>query len=88
MREVRVSRVSGILPINQLNSQHIADCKVGATFTFKMIAVPPLPGVWFALSVHQNRLLKLAREGRKMSSRDLAKFTDIQLVILKFCFAT
>lgn len=24
-----------------------------------------------ALSVHQNRLLKLAREGRKMSSRDL-----------------
>ncbi|WP_180250803.1 DUF4158 domain-containing protein, partial [Enterobacter hormaechei] len=27
------------------------------------------------LSVHQNRLLKLAREGRKMSSRDLAKFS-------------
>jgi hypothetical protein len=53
-----------------------------------MIAVLPLPGVWFALSVHQNPLLKLAREGRKMSSRDLAKFTDIQLVILNFCFAT
>ncbi|RAP73094.1 Tn3 family transposase [Candidatus Erwinia dacicola] len=31
-----------------------------------------------ALSVHQNRLLKLAREGRKMSSRDLAKFTDVR----------
>ncbi len=30
------------------------------------------------LSVHQNKLLKLAREGRKMSSRDLAKFTDIR----------
>lgn len=30
------------------------------------------------LSVHQNRLLKLAREGRKMSSRDLAKFTDVR----------
>ncbi len=30
-----------------------------------------------ALSVHQNRLLKLAREGRKMSSRDLSKFSDI-----------
>lgn len=30
-----------------------------------------------ALSVHQNRLLKLAREGRKMSSRDLAKFTEV-----------
>ncbi|MFO5580250.1 Tn3 family transposase, partial [Klebsiella pneumoniae] len=28
------------------------------------------------LSVHQNRLLKLAREGRKMSSRDLAKFSE------------
>ncbi|EJB8506450.1 Tn3 family transposase, partial [Vibrio parahaemolyticus] len=26
-------------------------------------------------SVHQNRLLKLAREGKKMSSRDLAKFS-------------
>ena len=31
-----------------------------------------------ALSVHQNRLLKFAREGRKMSSRDLAKFTDVR----------
>ena len=31
-----------------------------------------------ALSVHQNRLLKLAREGRKMSSRDLARFTDVR----------
>lgn len=30
------------------------------------------------LSVHQNRLLKLAREGRKMSSQDLAKFTDVR----------
>lgn len=31
-----------------------------------------------SLSVHQNRRLKLAREGRKMSSRDLAKFTDVR----------
>lgn len=31
-----------------------------------------------ALSVHQNRLLKLAREGRKMGSRDLAKFMDVR----------
>lgn len=30
-----------------------------------------------ALSVHPTRLLKLAREGRKNSSRDLVKFTDV-----------
>ncbi len=26
-------------------------------------------------TIHQNRLLKLAREGRKMSSRDLTRFS-------------
>lgn len=38
-----------------------------------------------ALSVHQNRLLKLAREGRKMSSRDLAKFTDVRRYATLVC---
>lgn len=37
------------------------------------------------LSVHQNKLLKLAREGRKMSSRDLAKFTDIRRYATLVC---
>ena len=38
-----------------------------------------------AFSVHQNRLLKLAREGRKMSSRDLAKFTDVRRYATLVC---
>lgn len=38
-----------------------------------------------ALSVHQNRLLKLAREGRKMSSRDLSKFTDARRYATLVC---
>ncbi|CAI1234971.1 Transposase and inactivated derivatives, TnpA family [Serratia ficaria] len=38
-----------------------------------------------ALTVHQNRLLKLAREGRKMSSRDLAKFTDVRRYATLVC---
>jgi TnpA family transposase len=37
------------------------------------------------LSVHQNRLLKLAREGRKMSSRDLGKFTDTRRYATVVC---
>lgn len=37
------------------------------------------------LSVHQNKLLKLAREGRKMSSRDLAKFTNIRRYATLVC---
>ncbi|HHC4827994.1 TPA: DUF4158 domain-containing protein, partial [Klebsiella michiganensis] len=37
------------------------------------------------LSIHQNRLLKLAREGRKMSSRDLAKFTDVRRYATLVC---
>lgn len=37
------------------------------------------------LSVHQNKLFKLAREGRKMSSRDLAKFTDIRRYATLVC---
>ncbi len=37
------------------------------------------------LSVHQNKLLKLARDGRKMSSRDLAKFTDIRRYATLVC---
>ncbi|BAG80431.1 truncated transposase (plasmid) [Escherichia coli SE11] len=41
-----------------------------------------------ALSVHQNRLLKLAREGRKMSSRDLAKFTDVRRYATLVCIIT
>lgn len=41
-----------------------------------------------ALSVHQNRLLKLAREGRKMSSRDLAKFTDVRRYASLVCVIT
>lgn len=41
-----------------------------------------------ALSVHQNRLLKLARESRKMSSRDLAKFTDVRRYATMVCIIT
>ncbi|RAW96813.1 MULTISPECIES: Tn3 family transposase [unclassified Photorhabdus] len=37
------------------------------------------------LSVHQNRLLKLAREGRKMSSRDLTKFADTRRYATLVC---
>ncbi len=37
------------------------------------------------LSVHQNRLLKLAREGRKMSSRDLTKFADARRYATLVC---
>lgn len=37
------------------------------------------------LSVHQNRLLKLAREGRKMSSRDLAKFSGTRRYAMLVC---
>ena len=37
------------------------------------------------LCVHQNKLLKLAREGRKMSSRDLAKFTNIRRYATLVC---
>jgi uncharacterized protein YyaL (SSP411 family) len=37
-----------------------------------------------ALSVHQNRLLNW-REGRKMSSRDLAKFTDVRRYATLVC---
>ncbi|MEQ1975447.1 Tn3 family transposase [Xenorhabdus sp. SGI240] len=37
------------------------------------------------LSVHQNRLLKLAREGRKMSSRDLIKFSDTRRYATLVC---
>lgn len=38
-----------------------------------------------ALSVHQNRLLKLAREGRKMSSRDLAIYRCSSLCLAGLC---
>lgn len=37
------------------------------------------------LCVHQNKLLKLARKGRKMSSRDLAKFTNIRRYATLVC---
>lgn len=38
-----------------------------------------------SLSVHQNRLLKLAREGRKMNSRDLAKFSETRRYAMLVC---
>ncbi|MEQ5306289.1 Tn3 family transposase [Providencia rettgeri] len=38
-----------------------------------------------SLSVHQNRRLKLAREGRKMNSRDLAKFSETRRYAMLVC---
>lgn len=38
-----------------------------------------------AFSVHQNRLLKLVRGGRKISSCDLAKFTDVRRYATLVC---
>ena len=39
-------------------------------------------------TVHQNRLLKLAREGRKMSSRDLADFSPARRYATMVCVLT
>ncbi len=39
-------------------------------------------------TVHQNRLLKLAREGRKMSSRDLADFAPARRYATMVCVLT
>lgn len=38
--------------------------------------------------IHQNRLLKLAREGRKMSAKDLSKFTPVRRYATMVCILT
>lgn len=75
------SRLAWLLqPPGKINSknilQHIDRLNTGAALG--------LPDA-IALSVHHNRLLKLARENRKMSRRDLAKFIDIRRYATLVC---
>ncbi|KUQ07728.1 Tn3 family transposase [Klebsiella aerogenes] len=68
------SRLAWMLqPPGKINGKNILQ-HIDRLNAIESLALPDGIG----LSVHQNRLLKLAREGRKMSSRDLAKFTDVR----------
>ncbi|QDW31675.1 Tn3 family transposase [Yersinia sp. KBS0713] len=69
-RDNRPSRLTWLLqPPGKINGKNVLQ-HIDRLNAIESLALPE--GIERA--IHQNRLLKLAREGRKMTSRDLAKF--------------
>lgn len=77
----QLTRLAWLLqPPGKINGKNVLQ-HIDRLNAIKGLALPE--GIKF--SVHQNRLLKLAREGRKMSSRDLAKFSDTRRYAMLVC---
>lgn len=82
--EKQISRLTWLLqPPGKINGKNILQ-HIDRLNAIEALALPD--GVERA--VHQNRLLKLAREGRKMSSRDLADFSPARRYATMVCVLT
>ena len=76
-----LSRLSWILqPPGKINGKNVLQ-HIERLNTIVAIDLP----VGIGRLVHQNRLLKLAREGRNMSSRDLTKFSSSRRYAILIC---
>ena len=76
-----LSRLSWILqPPGKINGKNVLQ-HIERLNTIMAIDLP----VGIGRLVHQNRLLKLAREGRNMSSRDLTKFSSSRRYAILIC---
>lgn len=82
--EKQISRLTWLLqPPGKINGKNILQ-HIDRLNAIEALALPE--GV--ERSVHQNRLLKLAREGRRMSSRDLADFSPAHRYATMVCVLT
>lgn len=82
--EKQISRLTWLLqPPGKINGKNILQ-HIDRLNAIEALALPE--GVERA--VHQNRLLKLSREGRKMSSRDLADFAPARRYATMVCVLT
>jgi len=82
--EKQISRLTWLLqPPGKINGKNVLQ-HIDRLNAIEALALPE--GV--DRTVHQNRLLKLAREGRKMSSRDLADFTPARRYATMVCVLT
>ncbi len=80
--EKQISRLTWLLqPPEKINGKNVMSCNIYTALTPLKLALPE--GV--ERTVHQNRLLKLAREGRKMSNRDLADFAPARRYATMVC---
>ncbi|HAT3704387.1 TPA: Tn3 family transposase, partial [Klebsiella oxytoca] len=82
--EKQISRLTWLLqPPGKINGKNVLQ-HIDRLNAIEALALPE--GV--ERTVHQNRLLKLAREGRKMSSRDLADFASARRYATMVCVLT
>lgn len=82
--EKQISRLTWLLqPPGKINGKNVLQ-HIDRLNAIEALALPE--GV--ERTVHQNRLLKLAREGRKMSSRDLADFAPARRYATMVCVLT
>ncbi|EMC9823454.1 Tn3 family transposase [Klebsiella aerogenes] len=82
--EKQISRLTWLLqPPGKINGKNVLQ-HIDRLNAIEALALPE--GV--ERTVHQNRLLKLAREGRKMSSRDLADFSPARRYATMVCVLT
>lgn len=82
--EKQISRLTWLLqPPGKINGKNVLQ-HIDRLNAIEALALPD--GV--ERTVHQNRLLKLAREGRKMSSRDLADFAPARRYATMVCVLT
>ncbi len=82
--EKQISRLTWLLqPPGKINGKNVLQ-HIDRLNAIDALALPD--GV--ERNVHQNRLLKLAREGRKMSSRDLADFSSLRRYATMVCVLT
>lgn len=82
--EKQISRLTWLLqPPGKINGKNVLQ-HIDRLNAIEALALPE--GV--DKTVHQNRLLKLAREGRKMSSRDLADFSPARRYATMVCVLT
>jgi len=73
--EKQISRLTWLLqPPGKINGKNVLQ-HINRLNTIEALAIPE--GV--ERTVHQNRLLKLAREGRKMSSRESRYFSAMRI---------
>ena len=80
----QISRLTWQLqPPGKINGKNVLQ-HIDRLYAIEALALPE--GV--ERTVHQNRLLKLAREGRKMSSRDLADFSPARRYATMVCVLT
>ncbi|TCB96359.1 Tn3 family transposase [Kosakonia quasisacchari] len=82
--EKQISRLTWLLqPPGKINGKNVLQ-HIDRLNAIEALTIPE--GV--ERTVHQNRLLKLAREGRKMSSRDLADFAPARRYATMVCVLT